>query len=105
MLSFIVKLLITPLLIFLVTKVSQEIEYPLLYQPILIGLILAVIGELMEIKLFQTRLLWTCLAIDFIAAVGIIYFSQFFFNNALITPQAALKAAIIFFLSEYFQIS
>jgi hypothetical protein len=99
------RLSATPLLLFLATKVSQDIEYSSLYQPILIGVILAVIGQLMEIKLYETRLLWLCLAIDFTAAIGIIYLSQFIFTNAFITPKAALMTAVIFFLSEYFQIS
>lgn len=105
MLSFIIRLFVTPLLLYLVTKVSQEVEYSSLYQPILIGVILAVIGQLMEIKLYETRLLWACLTIDFTAAFGIIYLSQFLFNHALITPKAALMTSVIFFLSEYFQIS
>lgn len=105
MISFIIKLIVTPLLILLATRVSTEIEYPLLYQPILIGLILAGIGQIMELKLFETRLVSLCLLIDFTAAVGIIYISQFLFNNSLITPKATLMTSVIFLLSEYFQIS
>lgn len=105
MLSFITRLIVTPLLILLVTKISADVEYPLLYQPIIIGLFLAIIGQLMEIKLFETRFIWTCLAIDFIAAIGIIYLSQFLFINAFVTPNAAVMTSVIFFLSEYFQIS
>lgn len=98
-----VKLIVSPIALLIASILFRDVYYPSWYQPILIGLILAVAGHLMEVYLLKETTFWFMFILDFFTAAFIIYISSFFFMAAQITWTGAFLSAFLFAITEYVQ--
>ena len=103
MTGLMVKLIVSPIAFLIASFLFQDVYYPSFYQPILVGLVLAVALHLMEIYLLKETTFWFMLLLDFFTASFLIYLSSFFFPNAQISWTGAFLSAFLIAITEYFQ--
>ncbi|OYD08253.1 DUF2512 family protein [Paludifilum halophilum] len=103
MIGLLVKLIVCPSVVLLSTAMFADVYYPYIYQPIIVGLVLAVVGHMMELLLLKRGTFWLSNIMDFIAATAIVYFSAFFFAGAQMTVIGALLTGFLLTVAEYFQ--
>lgn len=103
MVGFIIKLFVCPTVVYLSDFMFRDVYYPALYQPILVGLVLAVAAHIMELFILRRGTFWISNIMDFFAATAIVYFSAFFFTGARITYIGAMLTAFFLAVTEYFQ--
>ncbi|WP_164984872.1 DUF2512 family protein [Ammoniphilus sp. CFH 90114] len=96
------KLIICPLVIFLVDWMTGEVYYPMFFQALLVGLVLAAAGHAMEVMWLKRGRLWVMTILDFFASAAIVFFSQFVLPGAFVTIIGALIAASFLAITEYF---
>lgn len=96
MTGLVMKLIVCPLTVLAADYFLRNLNYSSLYQPILVGLVIAVGGHLAEVLLLKRGTLWISTIVDFILAIVVVYYSQFFLSGAYVTwPGAAITAAVI----------
>lgn len=102
--GLLIKLVVCPAVVLLSAYVLfADVYYPSLYQPIVVGLVLAIAAHMMEVFMLRPGTLWISTAMDFVAATVIVYFSEFFFTGARITFVGAMLTAFLLSITEYFQ--
>ncbi|HBY05004.1 MAG TPA: hypothetical protein DEH07_10940 [Desulfotomaculum sp.] len=72
--GFLVKIIVYPLIVYISGLVFRQVSFTALYQPVIIGLILAAVAHTMEIYILRPGTLWISTAIDFVTATLIIYY-------------------------------
>lgn len=103
MTGLVLKLIVCPIIVFIADILLAQIYYPALYQPILVGLLVAVAGHVMEVFILKKGTLWLSNLADFAAATVIIYASPLFLPGARITLLGALFTAFLLNITEYVQ--
>jgi uncharacterized membrane protein YjjP (DUF1212 family) len=103
MTGLLMKLFICPTLVLLSDLLFRGINYSNIYQPVTVGLFLALAAHISELFSLGRVSIWINNTIDFIAAFAIIYISQFYYTGSRITFTGAFLAAVILTISEYFQ--
>lgn len=103
MVGLLVKLLVCPIVVFLSALLFRDVYYPSLYQPIFVGLILAIVSHLMDLFMLKRGTFWLTLILDFLIASFLLYISAFFFIGAQITWVGAFLTGFILAITEYFQ--
>ena len=101
MVSLILKILSAPLLLWAASMFVPGVYYPAMYQPIVVGLIISVIGRLTEKMLLKPGTVWLSNIADVIVAAVVIYYSQNFFPGAMVTWGGATIAGVILGVVEY----
>ncbi len=102
MTSFIMKVIICPLALMLSDWLFASVEFTTYTQPIIIGLILAVVGTIMEFILLRRGTVWMSTFMDFIATFLIVYFVSNWYEGAVVTLWGALLVSLILGVAEYF---
>jgi len=102
MLNLIMKLIILPIAVTFAGYMLINVNFSAAYQPIVIGLTLAVAGHLLEWALLSKNTFWLSLIVDFVTAAVIIYFSGYFFFNADVTFLGAVVTALFLTAIELF---
>ncbi|WP_180994260.1 DUF2512 family protein [Bacillus sp. Marseille-P3661] len=100
--SFLMKLILCPIIIGLCSWLLANINYSYFYQPIVIGAVIAAVGTLMEYMLLTRERIWLSTIMDFIAATLIVYFLTNFYETAAITFGGALTIGIVIAIVEHF---
>jgi uncharacterized membrane protein YvlD (DUF360 family) len=100
MIGLILKIVVSPLSILFTDYFSEEINYPNIYSVIIVGLIIAFTGHLLELYTLRKGTLWISTAMDFTAATAIIYLSQLFIRGTMNTIGGALVTAVIICIFE-----
>lgn len=103
MTGLIMKIFMSPLTLLISDYLFDQVNYGNLYQPIIVGLILALLAHLMELMLLRRGTLWLSLAADALAAVLLIYFISNLFAGARVTLPGAIFTAILIGVTEYVQ--
>lgn len=103
MTGFILKLIGCPLLVYIADLFIPGVRYANIVQIILVGVIIAIVGHLMEVLLLRSTTITMSTILDFLAAFAIVYLSQFFLPGAAITFAGALLTALIIAIAEYAQ--
>jgi hypothetical protein len=103
MAGFITKLIICPLTVIVSAYIFPNVEYAYLYQPVIVGLILAVAAHMMELFLLREETMWMSNVADIIAATLIVYIVSLFFAGAVVTIFGAILTAVLLGITEYFQ--
>lgn len=107
MAQLLLKLLVCPLILWLVDIFSQDVNYQAAYQPIMAGVFLAVIDRIMEYFLLNQVLfrlsVWINNGADFLMAILVVYTSQFLFPGSGVTFFGAFVAALILTITEHMQ--
>lgn len=100
MTGFFMKIIVLPLVLALCSGIFGSVDFASWYQPIVIGLILAVVGHLMErMMLRRNTTVMTDIA-DFVTAALVVYFVCLFLDGARVTLWGALLTALVITLVE-----
>lgn len=102
LLSLLIKLVVSPIVVFLSTYLFLDVNYAHFYQAILVGWVLAVVGYIMEVLILRRGAFWINNALDFVVSTVILYASAFFFAGALVTFVGALLTVFVLTVIEYF---
>ena len=81
MTGFIIKIFACPITLMISDVLFGNVSYANMYQPIVAGLILAVLAHTMEVFLLREGTFWISNVADFIAAILIVYITQFFYQE------------------------
>jgi hypothetical protein len=100
--TFLMKIIICPLSVILASFLFTNVRYAALYQPIFVGVVLAVIGTLMEYLFLREGTLWINTVLDFIVSTFFVYFITIFFYGARITIVGAILTGLILAIVEHF---
>lgn len=101
--GFLVKIIVCPLIVYISGIFFRQVSFTALYQPIIIGLILAVAAHTIELYTLKPGTLWISTAIDFVTATPIIYIVPFFMKGLSISFGGAIFTALLFTITEVFQ--
>lgn len=100
MTGLIIKMITCPLLIYIFDLLSPYVRYDSIYQVILVGLVLAIVGHVTELSFLDRGAFWVNNALDFTITFFIVYFSQYILYNSFVTYSAAMSVALIFSVLE-----
>lgn len=103
MIGLIIKVLVCPLVVYISDMVFKDINYINSYQAIITGLVIAVIGHIMEVFILKKGTLWISSFADLAASFIIVYLSQFFLPGSYITPAGAAITALIIAITEHLE--
>ena len=103
MTGLIMKLIICPLVVYLADVLSNEVNYAALYQPILVGLILAALAHTMEVFFLKKETIWLSTGLDFVAAAAVLYISGLVIPGATVTFIGAIVTALVLTATEIAQ--
>ncbi|WP_163540021.1 DUF2512 family protein [Gracilibacillus sp. YIM 98692] len=101
MISFVVKLITVPLVLFIAMYASNQVNYTAVWQPIIISLLLIGTGLAMEYLILNKETLWISVALDFITSLAVIYIVSNLFAFASVSFIGALTLSIILGICEY----
>jgi len=101
--GLLVKLLVTPLVVLAADALFAEVYYSNLYQSILVGVVLAVLGHLMERLILRRGTLWFTTLLDLLASAAVVYSSGYLLPGAAVTLLGAVFTAILIDVGEYVQ--
>jgi uncharacterized membrane protein YeaQ/YmgE (transglycosylase-associated protein family) len=103
MTGLIIKLIVCPITVILASYIFPNVEYANLWQPIIVGLILAVSAHMMEVFLLKEGTFLTSTLMDFGAATLIVYFVSLFLVGTEVTFFGALLTGVLLTITEIFQ--
>ncbi|MFS0822724.1 DUF2512 family protein [Bacillus sp. 1P02SD] len=100
MTGFIMKIILLPLVVAICSGIFNSFDLVAWYQPIGIGVLLAIIGYLMErMMLRRDTTVMTDIA-DFVTAALVVYFLTMFYDGARVTLWGAILTALVITLVE-----
>jgi uncharacterized membrane protein YvlD (DUF360 family) len=102
MTSFLLKIIVCPLGVILAAYVLPNVEYGAYYQPILIGIALAVVGVIMEYVLLHRGTLWVSTIMDFVVTAVVVYYASNSMDGAVVTFMGAIWTSVLLTVVEYF---
>ncbi|MFC7439613.1 DUF2512 family protein [Laceyella putida] len=97
------KIVICPIAVILADFFLEDIYYPNLIQPIMVGLVLALVGHLMEVAFLKRGRLWISNALDFLAASLLVYASGLVLPGAVTHWFGSFLTAWLLTVTEHFQ--
>lgn len=101
MANAVLKFITCPLAVILSAFLFPNVDFANWTQPVLIGIILAVAGILMEYLFLREGTLWWSTAMDFAASVAIVYIAALFLPGAYVTFWGAVLTGLILGVIEY----
>lgn len=101
MTSFILKIIALPLILILAMYLFDNVDYGAIWQPVVLGVTLAIVGVAMEYMLLKKGSLWTSVISDFVVAVILIWVISNIFNDSNVTFWGAVLTSIIIGVVEY----
>lgn len=102
MMNLIMKLIICPIVVATAGSLLTNVNFSHVYQPITIGVTLAVAGHLLEWALLSRNTFWLSTIMDFVSSTLIIYILGYFFFTAQVTFLGAAVTALFLTIIEYF---
>ncbi|QYR21454.1 hypothetical protein KZ483_27965 [Paenibacillus sp. sptzw28] len=102
MTSLLLKIFVCPIAVIVSAWILPNVRYTALYQPIVVGLILAVVGTMMEYWLLKKGTVSTSTWLDFAASVLIVYFVSNWFAGAMVTFFGAILIGALLAVTELF---
>lgn len=99
---FLLKIIVVPAIVMISDFLIANVFYPSYYQPILVGVVLALVGRLLERMFLRPGTLWVTTAFDVVASTILLYLSAYFFPGAKITLDGALLTALFLGIMEYY---
>ena len=100
MIGLLIKLIVCPITLIISDAIFSTLNFASIYQTVLIGVIFAVFAHILEVFFLMPSMIWINSLLDFIAAIFVIYLSQFFITGAYITLTGATLASILLNISE-----
>lgn len=99
--SLLVKIIALPAIVALCAYLFPNVEYSVWSQAIIVGLIVAAGGLLMEYLLLKDGTAWLSTIMDFVLAFLVVYFVSNAFDNATATFFGALLTAVLIGVAEH----
>ncbi|MEH7384947.1 DUF2512 family protein [Bacillus sp. JJ1521] len=100
MTGFIMKIILLPLVVAICSGIFGNVDYVSWYQPIVIGVMLAIIGQITEAIMLNRKTTVMMDIADFIVAALVVYFVSQFLNGAFVTFWGAILTALVITLIE-----
>ncbi|WP_106497450.1 DUF2512 family protein [Lentibacillus sp. Marseille-P4043] len=101
--GFIVKLIVCPIGVILASWIFPNVDFAYWYQPIIIGVVLAVIGYFMEVLMLKESTNWLSTGLDFIVTTLVVYYGSMFFTDSAVTFWGAVLTGLLIAVTEIFQ--
>ncbi|HEX6923364.1 MAG TPA: DUF2512 family protein [Bacillales bacterium] len=102
MTSLILKIVACPLILIFAMYMLDNVDYGSIWQPIIVGIVLALVGVAMEYMMLRDGSLWSSTIADFIASVIVIWALSNVFAGANVTFWGAVITSVIIGVVEYF---
>lgn len=102
MTGFLIKLVVCPSVVYLADLLFTQVNFTEPYQPLIVGLVLAIATHAMELALLRPGTVWLSTLVDFAAAAAIVFLGGYLLD-ARITVTGALLTAGMLAVTEYFQ--
>jgi uncharacterized membrane protein YvlD (DUF360 family) len=102
MTSFILKLIMNPIALWLSAIMFTGLEFADWTQFVILGAIIAVAGIALEILFLKRGTLWISTVLDWAAITLIVYYVTPLFTGAIATFTASLLTGLLFTFVEYF---
>ncbi|WP_199614510.1 DUF2512 family protein [Paenibacillus alkalitolerans] len=102
MIVLLMKLVATPLVLWLADWMLADVYYPTLTSSLSTGLTLAIIGYGTEWLMLRRGTLWLTTIVDWAVTAAIVYVSQFMFPGTFVTVMGALLTGGVMAIAEYF---
>ncbi|WP_026701485.1 DUF2512 family protein [Salibacterium aidingense] len=103
MIGLIIKIFICPITVLISSFIFPNVNFENLWQPIIVGLILAVCAHVLEIFILKEGTFWFSSIVDFIAASIIVYVVSLFFTTATVTIFGAFLTGLLLSITELAQ--
>jgi hypothetical protein len=100
--SFLMKMIMCPLVVVLASYIFPNVRFASVYQAITLGIVLAIIGAMMEYLFLREGTLWINTIMDFIASSIIIYLMSLFLTGARVTLTGAILTGVLLAVTEHF---
>ncbi|MFT4412605.1 DUF2512 family protein [Fredinandcohnia humi] len=94
------KIIILPLVVAICAGIFGNVDYVRWYQPIIVGLLLAIVGHLMEVMMLRRNTEVITDITDFITAALVVYFVSIFLEGARVSFWGAVLTALVVTLIE-----
>lgn len=101
--GLILKLLLSPTVIFLSSIFFREVFFSTVHPPLFMGLTFAAVAHTMEMRMLKPGSVWISTLMDFAAAFVIIYLLAAILPGTVINLFGALYIAFLLSLTEYGQ--
>ncbi|WP_226035823.1 DUF2512 family protein [Aquibacillus saliphilus] len=98
-----VKLIVCPITVIIAWMLFPNVDFAFWYQPIILGVILAGAGHLMEMLLLNKNTVLFSTFMDVVASVIIVYYVSIFFTNTIVTFWGALLTSLLLGVTEIVQ--
>jgi len=103
LINFLVKFTISTVVLLLSSFLLPEISYPYLYQPIVVGFVLAWASYMVELMLLNKGTLWISTLTDLAVSIIIVYFVSLLLPGSSVSVTGATLTAIFLAMAEYLQ--
>lgn len=100
--SLLMKIIMCPLVVIIADFLFPNVDYANIWQPIIVGLVLAAAGVIMEYMILQRGTLWISTFADAVVSLIIVYFVSNSFPDVEVTFFGALLTAVLLGVVEYF---
>src|SRR5699024_11705160 len=100
----VVKLIVAPVGIILASWIFPNVNFANWYQPIILGIVAAIIGHLMEVAMLRKNTNVMTLIADFVVSSAIVYFGAMLFMTSYVTFWVALLIDALLGLTEIFHL-
>ncbi|GIN56999.1 hypothetical protein J8TS2_13180 [Lederbergia ruris] len=101
MLNIILKIIVVPIVLILASNLLPGVYFPYLYQPIVTGVVLAIVGHLLEWALLKKGAFWITLGIDFVISAIFLYTFAYFYQDAYITVWGTVLTSAVLTAIEF----
>jgi hypothetical protein len=99
--SLILKIFACPIAVIVAMYLFPGVDYGSLWQAIVVGIVLALVGVAMEYFLLRRGTLWLSVAADFAVSVLIVYFLSNFLVDTSVTFLGAILIGLLLGIIEY----
>ncbi|KRG09417.1 hypothetical protein ACA30_02710 [Virgibacillus soli] len=102
MLNILLKIIVVPIVLILASKILPGVHFPYLYQPIVTGVVLALVGHLLEWALLKKETFWVSLVIDFVISAIFLYTFAYYYQDAYVTIFGVVLTSVVLTAIEFF---
>lgn len=101
--GLIIKLIVAPIGFIIASWLFPNINFANWHQPLILGIVAALVGYLLEVAMLREDTNTIMLIIDFVVSSAIVYFGSMFFINSYVTFWGALLTGVVLAVTEIFQ--
>lgn len=102
MTSFILKLFLNPVALWLSAVLFDGLEFGNWKQPIALGVVIAAVGITLELLFLKRGTLWISTVLDWAAITLVVYYFTPMFDGAVVNFTGSLLTGLLFTFAEYY---